>query len=116
MGNIDSKIRNRVIEHIELLASPSEQFKYEQEVKIACVPDELISGYCADLFHPKSPSFIDAFSQAELKDLAQLYGMLCMSAKSFENDTPRSVANFQKNSMFRETMSFAKDLLARIKR
>lgn len=101
-------IRKAVLEHVLLLASPAEQG--------ACLPDELVCGFVDDLFHPKSPEFVDAFDEEELKDLAELYGILCLAARSFSNEKDRTVSNFQKNLVFREVMAFAKELQNRFKR
>ena len=56
-------VRAQVIEHIELLSLPSEQLEYERDVPIADVPAELVCGFCDDLYHPKSPEILLAFTE-----------------------------------------------------
>lgn len=72
MNEKSKQYRNRVVEEIELLARPSEQMKYEHDVPIANVPAELICGFVDDLYHPKSEMFLNAFTEQELKSLAEL--------------------------------------------
>lgn len=109
-----SLLRKNILEYVSLLASGSEQLRYERDVPIACVPDELISGYLDDLFHLKNPEFLDAFTEDEIKDLAELYGLLSLASKTFR-DKNRSLANLLKNKEFRIAVSFAKELRVRLK-
>ena len=104
------KCRQQVIEHVALLASASEQIRYEREVPIADVPAELVSCFCDDLFHPKQALFVDAFTEQELKSLAELYGMLCIACKAIEEHDCHQVTELQKIPAWRSVMAFAKDL------
>ena len=72
MNDESKQYRKRVVEEIKLLASPSNQMKYERDVPIADVPAELICGFVDDLYHPKSELFLHAFTEQELKSLAEL--------------------------------------------
>jgi hypothetical protein len=103
-----ANIRAAVVEHIKLLAHPSEQLEYEKKVPIADVPAELVCGYCDDLYHPKSPDFINAFSEEELKSLAELYGLLCLASKTKVS----SVTELLKLPEWRNVVSVAKELYA----
>ena len=108
--------RKRVLEMTEVLASPSEQLKYERDVPIAHVPGELFCGFNDDLYHPKSPSFINAFREEELRSLAELYGMICIASKTFNALDRHSVSDLQKVPEWRSVMIFAKDLLVELNR
>ena len=101
--------RARIIDHVSLLASPSEQLRYEKEVPIADVPGELVCGFCDDLYNPKDAAFISEFSEEELKDLAHLYGLL-VEASRIEVS---SVAELQKAAPWRAVIGAAKNLTGR---
>ena len=115
MNDQSKTIRQRVIDHIDLLASPADQMKYARDVPIACVPDELVCTFVHDLFHPKWKPFLDAFTESELKSLAELYGRICIAAKAFDRDN-LSVSAIQKITEWRQVMAFAKDLSPELKR
>ncbi len=100
------EIRRAVREHIHLLAHPSGQLKYEQNVPIAYVPGELVDMFCADLYHPKSPAFLAAFTEDELKDLARLYGLLVEASGSGVS----SVTDLLKLPEWREVLNLAQHL------
>lgn len=116
MKNESKQYRYRVIEEIELLASPSAQMKYERDVPIADVPAELICGFANDLYQPKSDLFLNAFTEEELKSLAELYGMICIASKVFNAKGYHTVSEIQKVPEWRSVMSFAKDLVVELKR
>ncbi len=82
-----------VLDHIGLFARAPLQVRYENDVPIADVPGELVSGFCDDLFHPRSQAFLDAFNEDEIRDLAVLYGLLHLASRSFEEAHPRRVAD-----------------------
>ena len=104
-----------MIEHIEMLSNAAAQIKYERDVPIACVPDELVCGFTDDLYHPKWQPFIDAFNEAELKSLSELYGMLCIAARAFDRSGDMTIVNIQKSQEWRAVISFAKDLTPELK-
>ena len=105
-------IRDTVIAEIQLLASASEQLRYEREVPQANVPAELICQFCDDLFRPKSAAFTAAFTSDELKDLAHLYGLMVEASKA----QVTSVTELLKRPEWRRVMTVAKDLSARFAR
>ena len=115
MPNNENRSMRQVIDYLELAASPQKQLEYEASVPIANVPSELICGFADDLFHPKSPEFTDAFTADELKDLAELYGRICISSEAFQRDGARTVSDILKVSEWRRTMTFAQQLLVRLK-
>ncbi len=116
MNEQSKQYRQRVVEQIELLASPSDQMKYERDVPIADVPAELICGFADDLYHPKSELFLNAFTDLELRSLAELYGMICIASKAFTKQDCHCVADIQKTPEWRSVMAFAKDLVVKLKR
>ena len=106
-------IRKAVIEELELLAQASLQVKYEPDVPVADIPAELVCRFCDDLFHPKSQTFLDAFSEEEIKELAALYGLLHFASKAIDDTEFLSVADLQKKPEWRAVMNFAKELQLR---
>lgn len=97
-----------VADHIRLLASPKEQLDYESCVPIANVPAKLVSGFCDDLYHPKSSKVIAAFSESELIDLSYFCSLL-LEAASLEVS---SVLEMLKEPAWRRVVSVAKELMA----
>ena len=106
-------IRKAVIEELELLARASLQAKYESDVPVAYIPAELVCRFCDDLFHPKSQTFLDAFSEEEIKDLAALYGLLRIASKAIDDAESLTVADLHKKSEWRSVMNLAKELRIR---
>jgi hypothetical protein len=102
--------RSAMLEAIALLASPSAQTEYEKNVPHAFVAAELIEGFATDLYHPKSPQFVDAFTEDELKDLAQLYGLVHAAGQRMGQASVHSVSDLQKLPEWRQVMSLAKTL------
>jgi hypothetical protein len=109
-------IREAVIEHLKLVASAHAQLRYETDVPIADVPGELISGFCDDLFRPKSKSLLEAFTENELRSLAEFYGRMCVASDAFERDGALSVRAILKIPEWRSVMAFAKDLVVELER
>jgi hypothetical protein len=103
-------IRQSVISHLELLSRPSQQLEYEAKVPIANIHCELVSGFCSDLYHPKSQPFLDAFTEDELKDLARLYGLLMETGQLRVS----SVSELLKQPQWRRVVAFAKDLVTEL--
>jgi hypothetical protein len=99
-------LRQRVVEHVRLLARPSDQLEYEKNVPIANVPAELVSGFCDDLYSPKGLALSNAFTNDELKGLAHLYGLLVEAAKA----DVASVSELLKSPPWRAVIALAKEL------
>lgn len=99
-------IRQSVVEHVDLLSRPSAQLEYEARVPIASIHGELVSGFCDDLYHPKSQPFLDAFTASELKELAHLYGLLVESVRL----PTGSVGELLNQPQWRRVVEFSKDL------
>ena len=74
-------VRSAILSYLELLSAPSKQLEYEKSVPSVNVHGKLIAGFCSDLYHPKSPDFIAAFSEDELRDLGHMYGLLMESGR-----------------------------------
>ena len=85
----------------------------ETDVQIANVPAELVCMFCDDLYHPKSQTSLDAFNEAELKDLAALYGLLHHASEAINDLETLTVVDLQKKPEWRVVMNFAKELEAR---
>ncbi len=91
-----------------MLASASAQARYEKDVPHAFVVAELIEVFVTDLYHPKSPDFIEAFNEDELKDLAHLFGLVCEVSERIRDVQVHSVSDLQKLPEWRRVMSLAK--------
>ena len=103
-------IRQAILGQIELLSQPSKQLEYERSLSRAGhAPSELISGFCDDLYHPKSPEFIGSFSEEELRDLAHLYGLIVEASRA----PFQTVSEMLKNETWRRVISVAKELVSR---
>ena len=102
--------RSRVTEVVGLLASAAEQFEYERAVPHVAVVDELIESFVTDTYHPKSPDFIAAFSESELRDLAELFGLVRAAGRHMRESRIASVAQLQKLPEWRSVMARAKQL------
>jgi hypothetical protein len=79
------RIRNRVIDYLELAASFEEQLDYQKNVPIAHVPDEIINEWddCASLSF--QPDFIEpVFSASEQQAVRQFHAVWDAVA----NETP----------------------------
>jgi hypothetical protein len=105
-------MRALVIEVLEMLSAPSAQLSYEASLTAGHAPTELISGYCDDLFNPKSPDFIAEFSNDELKDLAHLYGLMVESSAKHHP----TIAIMLKDPAWRRVVALAKDINERFSR
>jgi hypothetical protein len=103
-----SDIRDRIISHLELISSAQALQKYP-------VPAEWVCGFANDLFAPKSPDFIDAFTQEELLDICEYYGRLCIASGEINKLESNTVNAVLKLPEWRSLMNFAKDLCVRLK-
>lgn len=106
-------VRTAILEQISLFARASAQIQYETDVPIGDVPAELISGFCDDSFHPKNQTFLDAFNEDEIKDLATLFGLLHLVSRRINEIDIYRVVDLQKLAEWRAVMNFAKELEAR---
>ena len=102
--------RANVLDVLSMLASAHEQRQYEQRVPHAAVVDELIEQFVTDVYHPRSPEFVFAFTDAELKDLAELFGRLRIASGRKRELSIGSVAELQKLPEWRAVMCLAKRL------
>jgi hypothetical protein len=103
-------VRQSVREYLDLLSQPSRQIEYEARVAPANSHGELVSWFCNDLFRPKSPQFLEAFTESEVKGLARLYGLLIESALL----RATSVTDLLREPEWRRIARFAQDLVAAI--
>ena len=110
MNDTRQNVRQQVKEHVALLASSSEQRKYQNQVPHVPVIQELICGFADDLFHPKSPDFINAFSETELKDLCVLFGLVHRASQKLASGGVCALDAAIKAPEWREVMDFAKNL------
>jgi hypothetical protein len=108
LGDDAMNVRKNVLSYLELLSQPSQQIQYEAKVPIANIQGDLVSQFCDDIYRPKNPFFLDAFTEDELKDLARLYGLLMESGSLRVS----SVTQLLKQPHWRRTVAFAKDLAA----
>lgn len=107
-------LRQSIHDEVRLLSSAQAQLDYERSAPTADVPAELICGFVDDLYRPKSAEFIEAFTEGELKDLAELYGRLCVASDAFLREEASSVSDILKIAEWRTTIMYAKELCARL--
>jgi hypothetical protein len=103
-------VRQSVREYLDLLSQPSRQIEYEARIAPANSHGELVSWFCSDLFRPKSPQFLEAFTENEVKHLARLYGLLIESGLLRAS----SVADLLREPEWRRIARFARELVATI--
>mgnify|MGYP003580532159 CR=1 FL=1 len=103
-------IRQSVREYLDLLSQPSRQLEYEARVALANSHGELVSWFCNDLFRPKSPEFLEAFTENEIKHLARLYGLLIESGRL----RTTSVTDLLREPEWRRIARYAHELVATI--
>lgn len=101
--------RDSVLSAVQLLASASEQLRYERDVPLASVPAELAEA-AEDIYRPKRREYVEAFTADELRDLAHLYGLVREAAPGRAS----SVAELQKQPGWRRVLAVAKALSARL--
>jgi len=105
-----AQTRSNVLGVLHLLASAHEQLIYEQRVPHVPVADELIEIFVTDIFHPKSTEFVFAFTEAELKDLAELFGLFRVARARKHELGVRLVGELQKLPEWRAVIALAKRL------
>jgi hypothetical protein len=101
-------VRARVLSELELLATPSLQLQYEEELrgKAGHVPSELIEAFCSDIYAPASTEFISVFNDGEMKSLSHLYGLMTEASLS----THSTVSSMLKDPAWRKVVALAKDI------
>lgn len=102
----DASIRGRVVEVLQLCGSAEAQLKYEESVPMANVPSELLA-FIGDVYQPKSPEFISAFTDGELRTLARIYGL----AMEASGKPISSVRELLKMAEWRRVMALASQAL-----
>lgn len=101
MTNEAYSIRLRVVEHVQMIAS------YEQLKQYPC-PDEWIETFP---FHLKSQSYLDAFSEEELKQIARYFGRLCDAGETLTAPESHEVDDLLKLPEWIRLQRFARRLL-----
>tara|TARA_Y100000815_G_C13044869_1_gene388280 strand:- start:112 stop:438 length:327 start_codon:yes stop_codon:yes gene_type:complete len=101
MANEVNLIRLRVVEHVQMIAS------YEQLKNYPC-PEEWIETFP---FHPKSQSYIDAFRDEELKEIACYFGRLRDAGETLTAAETMEVDNLLKLPEWIRLQKFARRLL-----
>jgi hypothetical protein len=87
------------------------------DVPIADVPWEFIEMF-TDCYHPRWRPFVEAFNEAELKDLAALDRLLHLASRKLRKLRKTKsvrVADLQKLPEWMRVMAFAQELETRIK-
>lgn len=87
---VQQRIRNRVIEYLELAASFEEQRRYERNVPIAHVPYEVINQW-EDNFPQGPPAEFqrgDAFTPEEVRAITEFHQVWEAVAKALPDDFP----------------------------
>ncbi len=105
-------IRSRVIEQLGLLSSELAQRRYEQNVPMVSVPNELACGWFDDAYHPDWLDFRQAFSRTELDALAKFSAVF----DSMIDSMPSTVERLVKLPKWREVVAEAAIALAVLER
>lgn len=119
MSDLDSDaraFRERVIDHLRLVASAEAQLRYEADVPIADVPAELVCGFVDDIYHPKSELMLRTFESDELERLAEFHGRLIVASDAFDRDGAQTVSAILLVPEWRSVMDFAKRLVVGLER
>ena len=95
-------IREGIKDVLEMLASKTEQTRYEQNVPIADVPSEVVCMWFDDMYHPESWQHKEAFSAEEQKILAVFNDFYGARAKNLPNTLAAMHAEGQWNEIVRE--------------
>ena len=109
------KIRTRVLDELQLLSQATAQLDYEAALashSVGHAPSELIEVFCTDLFMPKAPNFVDAFTEPELKSLARLYGLMVEAGKTKHH----TVRDLLKDPAWRRVIALAKEMHVELSR
>jgi hypothetical protein len=100
-------IRAQVVEEVVLLSEPSHQLAYEQSLRnrAGLAHVELGEVY-PSMFNLKSPAFVAAFTEAQLRELAHLYGLFMeLRGSDFS-----SVGDMLKDSTWRRIIHVSQEL------
>lgn len=87
---IEQRVRNRIIEYLELAASFEDQQQYEREVPIAYVPYEVINQWGDQVWkHPReNPHNGDIYDEAEVEALCRYQEVLEATSRAVPDDYP----------------------------
>lgn len=109
--NLPVPCRKIVVEQLEMLASETEQLKYEKNVPSVDVTAELISGWFDDSYHPDDAHFRSCFTDAELAALAE-FDALFEERRRLLPESKGSVKSWLASPAWREVMNAASRTLA----
>ena len=101
-------IRMRVLDELRLLSQASAQLDYEAALShgVGHAASELIEGFCTDVYAPKAPDFVGAFTEGELKSLAHLYGLMLEARRTGHH----AVGDLLKDPAWRRVIALAKEM------
>lgn len=87
---IEQRVRNRIIEYLELAASFEDQRRYERDVPIAHVPYEVINQWGDQVYrHPsENPHNFDIYDTAEVEALCRYHEVLDVVGRTVPDDYP----------------------------
>ena len=109
-------MRAAILRELETLSLPTKQLEYERSLaeRPGNARSELTSVFCDDLFCLRNRSFVDAFSEDELKGLAHLYGLIVEASTSVNQS--HSVSELLRTPEWRKVVARAKELYAQLQR
>lgn len=86
----EQRVRNRIIEYLELAASFENQRRYEQDVPIAHVPYEVINQWDDHVWIDpiENPHNRDVYDRAEVEALSRFQGVLEAVTAAVPDDYP----------------------------
>ena len=104
---IEQRVRNRIIEYLELASSFEDQRRYEHDVPIAHVPYEVINQWGDQVWkHPsRNPHNLDIYDAAEVEALVRYQEVLEAVTRAVPDDYPplREVQTMPEWRLLRDT-------------
>lgn len=107
-------IRAYYIDHLELLADPEAQLRYESDAPFIPIAVELYQQFY-DNYDPGAEVFTAAFSQAEIRALADFERQLSSAAQDVPPEGVRSVSALHSVPSWRGIMRSAQELHRQLK-
>lgn len=108
------RIRQNVLNVLELWSSKKEQLEYQKSVPIAQVSDELFCQWADDTYHPDSKQFKIAFNEKEREILAEFDKVFNSISDNTINNLP-DITEFVNTTEWYVINQVAIDTMKRIK-
>ena len=114
---IEQRVRNRIIEYLELASSFEAQRRYEKDAPIAHIPYEVINQWDDQMWKPPSenPHNFDIYDAAEVEALCRFQDVLEVVTAAVPDDYPtlRDVQAMPEWTLLRNTAQQSLGVLMR---